>query len=304
MNTFLVIDIGGTHIKFGVMEHGTPRVLGRHVPARSLCSDDPVMKLARHALDACQQLRLERGRIDAIVVTVPGFLDTDRDYIHFCDNVPQLNGHRLASELSAYLQIPVYLERDVILLLQGEWCAGAGKNAHHLLGVFFGTGVGAAFLEHGRPFRGSGFALEIGHIPFRGAGHSLARPGFMPLSLENHISGRALEAIAARHGTEISRVFAVSSGQPVLAQEIDEFIRGMAMVTAIAVTLFSPERVVIGGGICHMEGFPDDFFMREVAAMVPMAHIGVTLDLHRDELGWQAVLHGAKVRLAQAATAM
>jgi len=295
MNKLLVIDIGGTHIKFGVMENGQPRVLSQHVSTHLLAQNDPIIELAKQVNKACQLLNINQQDIDAVVATVPGLLANDRDQVHFSGNIPQLNGRRLATELSAQLQLPVYLEHDVILLLQGEWLGGAGKNIQYLLGIFFGTGVGVAWLENGQPFRGSGTALEIGHIPFRGLGHSLQRPHFNPHCLENYVSGRMLETIASRHKTPISDIFLAGTNNPDLAEEIDYFIDNMAMATALVMTLFSPQAIIVGGGICHMASFPYDHFRQKVVAMLPITH--ATLELRSDELGWSAVLYGATVRL-------
>jgi len=297
MTRFLVVDIGGTHIKFGLMEDGTPRILGQHFPASTLHNDHPVSALAQLIHHACQLLEVSTDKLDAIVATVPGFLAPDLDRVHFAGNILQLNGRRLASELSAQLHLPVYLERDAILLLQGEWQAGAGRGAPHLLGVFCGTDSGAAWLDHGRPFRGSGFALEIGHIPFR----SIATSAHQPLQqLEQHVSGRVLATISARHAIEISGIFPACAGNPGLQQEIDDFIHDMAAATVTVIALFSPQRLVIGGGICHMVGFPYDLFAQQVMALAPQVYTtGAPLDLRRAELGWQAALYGAAVRLAQ-----
>jgi len=300
MNPFLVMDIGGTHIKFGVMKNGKPSVLQQHISTRLLANNDPIIELTKQINKACQLLNINLQDMDAVVATVPGLLDSDLDKVHFSGNIPQLNGRRLATELFAQLDLPVYLERDVILLLQGQWAKGAGQNIKYLLGIFFGTGVGAAFLENGRPFRGSGFALEIGHIPFRGLGRSLQRPDFKPHCLENYVSGRALEAISQRYNIAISNLFLACINNPLLAKEIDCFIDDMAMVTAAAISLFSPQTTVVGGGIFHMAGFPYDRFRQKVMAMLPITHAGeadATLDLRRDELGWQAVLYGATVLL-------
>jgi len=300
MNSFLVMDIGGTHIKFGVMKNGKPCVLQQHISTRLLEKNDPIIELAKQINKACQLLNINLQNIEAVVATVPGMLDTDLDKVHFSGNIPQLNGRRLATELSAQLNLPVYLERDVILLLQGHWAKAAEQNIKYLLGIFFGTGVGAAFLENGRPFRGSGFALEIGHIPFRGLVPSLQRPDFKPHCLENYVSGRVLEAIAQKHNVTISNLFLACKNNSILAKEIDYFIDDMAMVTAATITLFSPQTTVVGGGICHMAGFPYDCFRQKVMAMLPITHVGeadATLDLRSDELGWQAVLYGATVRL-------
>jgi len=297
MKTLLVMDIGGTHIKCGAMKNGVPSIVPQHALTRSVINNDPIGELAKQIERACQLLNIDRQYLDAVVATIPGLLAPDLNQVLFSGNIPQLNGRYLATELSAQLQLPVYLERDVILLLQGEWLKGAGKDTQHVLGIFFGTGVGAACLDNGRPFRGNGFALEIGHIPFKGNGHSLQRPEFKPHCLENYVSGRVLEAIAARHTTLISDLFVSAINNPVLAEEINNFITDMAMATASLMTLFSPQRTIVGGGICHMCGFPYDRFRQQVMALLPITRSDATLNLCRDELGWQAVLHGAAVRL-------
>jgi len=117
MKTFMVIDIGGTHIKFGLMEDGCPRVLARHFPASALHNDNPVHALAGLVHHACQLLEISADGLDAIVATVPGFLAPDLDRVHFAGNILQLNGRSLASEMSAQLHIPVYLERDDVTCL-------------------------------------------------------------------------------------------------------------------------------------------------------------------------------------------
>jgi predicted NBD/HSP70 family sugar kinase len=63
-------------------------------------------------------------RPDAVVSTIPGFLDPDRDHVRFAGNIPELNGRAVASELQARTGIPITLERDAILSLRGEWRGG------------------------------------------------------------------------------------------------------------------------------------------------------------------------------------
>jgi hypothetical protein len=50
-------------------------------------------------------------------------------------------------ELARETGIPVILERDAVLALMGEYAAGGCRGAKSVLGFFFGTGVGASYLE-------------------------------------------------------------------------------------------------------------------------------------------------------------
>ncbi|WKL33090.1 ROK family protein [Sinorhizobium meliloti] len=67
--------------------------------------------------------------------------------------------------MASTLSVPVQLERDVVLQLLGESASGAIANECEVLAVYFGTGIGAAYLGENGIFRGGGWALEIGHMP-------------------------------------------------------------------------------------------------------------------------------------------
>jgi allose kinase len=186
------------------------------------------------------------------------------------------------------------------MLLRGEWAAGAGQGVDHLLGIFFGTGVGAAYLESGVPFRGAGYALEIGHLPFRGDGRSLE--GLRTDCLEAYVSGRVLRDIAERHQVAIAEVFARAQESELLAREVLQFIHDLAMAVGIAVALFSPDAIVLGGGICEMAGFPRDDVAGLIEENAPFQSTGRKMDLRWASLGWEAALHGAQITAAEAMT--
>ena len=190
--SILVIDIGGTNAKFAAIRNGQHLPDTRQVPTPTLrAGGDPVDNLARLIRTIGSELI---GEPDAVVATIPGFLDPNRDLVRFAGNIPELNGRRVASELQSKVGMPVTLERDAIMALRGEHRAGAGSGVRNLLGLFFGTGVGGAFLQDGVPFRGGGFALEIGSMPFKGelAGAELMPPFFKRLG--------TLEVAAVRTG--------------------------------------------------------------------------------------------------------
>lgn len=288
--SILVIDIGGTNVKFAAIHEGKHLPDTRKVATARLRVGDPIDNLARLVVSIGEELG---SRPDAIVSTVPGFLDPDRDLVRFAGNIPEFNGRRVASELSARTGVPVTLDRDAIMSLRGEWQAGAGRGVQNLLGLFFGTGVGGAFLQDGMPFRGSGFALEIGNMPFKGEGRELA--GLRKDCLEAYVSGRVLQDIAARHAVAIEHVFEASGTQPALARDVDIFIRDQAVAIGVAFSLFSPDAVLLGGGVCRMAGFPKERLATLVIENSTARERGGGLDLRWARLGWEAVMHGAEL---------
>ena len=288
MTTILVVDIGGTKVKFGFTIAGNPHTYMRFFPSDELRTQDPVEGLVEMI---CAVIREAGLTPDIVVSTVPGFLDTDGDRVLFAANIPELNGRCLANELSTRIGIPVLLERDSILSLVGESLAGSGRGAGSLLGLFFGTGVGAAFLQDGRPFRGAGWALEIGHMPFKGEGHRLE--GTRSNCLEAYVSGHALQTIASRHGVSIDEVFVKAAENHEIASDLEDFIGDQAFAIGTAVAMFSPQAILLGGGVCEMIAFPRNKLARLIEANSPFAQTGRPMDLRWAALGWRSVLHGA-----------
>ena len=296
ITSLLIVDIGGTHLKFAAIDHGEFRELERHIPTSEIRSTDVVKRLAALIANMSETLF---SPPQAVVVTVPGFLHPDRDLVLFAGNVPELKGHRLASELFGLLKLPVFLERDSILTLRGEWEVGAGAGSRNLLGIFFGTGVGSAFLQDGVPFRGAGYALEMGVMPFRREGRTYA--GMDTDCLEAYVSGRTLQAIADRHGVDISRVFVEAAGRQDLAAALDEFIADLLIVIDIGMYLFSPDTVLLGGGLCEMADFPRQRIEARLRQYIPSRDAGISMNVRWASLGWKAALHGALHRVNEPA---
>jgi predicted NBD/HSP70 family sugar kinase len=288
MSTVLVVDVGGTSIKMGFAVDGAPQAYVRLFSTGDLRRTDPVAALAKMICPVIDESGLRPG---AIVCTVPGFLDAKENRILYAANIPELNGCRLAHGLGELTGISVVLERDAVLALMGEYVAGVCKGASSVLGIFFGTGVGGAFLQSGIPFRGSGWALEIGHMPFVGARRWVATD--RSDCLETYVSGKALESIAEHHEVSIGDVFTASGQLPDLGNDLGEFIRNQALAIASAVAIVSPETIVLGGGICEMQGFPKAQLIAEVEERFPFQRTGRPLDLRWAELGWRSVLYGA-----------
>jgi len=290
----LVIDIGGTGIKIGYSIEGRPQTFHNIFPTQALRDGDPVTALTAMVETAVAQAGI-RPRF--IVATVPGFIDTDGDHVLFAGNIPGLNGRALASELSHAVGCAVLLERDAVLLLTGETLAGAAQDREHVLGLFFGTGIGTAFLQNGTPFRGGGWALELGLMPFRGDGRTLK--GMRTDCLEAYCSGRVLQDIATRFGVDVGGIFGAAESTPLLAEELATFLRYQAFAVGCAVAMVSPQTVVLGGGVLDIDGYPKDRLSRLVEEHAPIAETGRPMDLRWAQLGWTSVLHGAPIVVAE-----
>ena len=284
----MVIDIGGTNAKFGYTIGDRPLDYRKLISSNTLKAGDAVSALAQMV----QSVVAESGVTpSAVVAAIPGYIDTDLDRVLFAANVAGLEGRHVATDLASQIACPVYLERDSILALMGEISAGAAQGCNHVLGIYFGTGIGAAYIQDGKPFRGAGWSLEIGLMPFATEGRKLE--GLPEDCLEAYASGRALQEIAQKYQRPIGSLFQGAEASASLEEDLNRFVTYQAFAVSVGIAMMSPATTLLGGGVLDMPGFPRERLRNLIERYAPVSETGRELDLRWCHHGWGAVLHGA-----------
>lgn len=246
---------------------------------------DPVEGLTRLIAETQNTV----GGLAAVVLGIPGILDIGRRTILSAALVPSLEIENFADILETACGVPVLLDHDVTLQLRGEIECGAANGHARVLGIYFGTGVGAAFLDHGA-LCGGPYRMQIGHVPMRGDGR-IGTGGALDC-IEAYASGRVLERIAAQHETSLWRLFD-EKAKPELATTLDRFVHDQALTVATALTLTDPEVVVLGGGVLDTPAYPLDQLVAQVRTYTSPVVGRDTRPIVRARLGTRASAWGA-----------
>jgi len=283
----IVVDAGGTNVRLGHLRDGEPARTIETSSSDALRVDD-----ARAALAGLVHAHAERHALapTVVVMGMPGMLDRERDTFDHCNNIPRLEGTGLRRELTARLGCPVLLEQDIMLQLLGEHRAGAARDSRAVFAVYFGTGIGAAYLQDGDPFRRGASSLQAGHIPMLARGTPCLCGNRD--CVEAHACGHTLTALAASAGVPTESLF-TRRGDSALDRALDEFVMLHAWTIATAVTLLQPDDVLLGGGIVNMDGYPLDTLKRTIRAHLQRPRPADTLRISRSTLAHHGALHGA-----------
>ena len=279
----LAVDIGGTHLRASAVDETGEILHGAAMSSSRL--GDPVEGLARLIGEAQNAV----GKLAAVVLGIPGILDIGGRTILSAALVPSLEIENFADILEQACGVPVLLDHDVTLQLRGEIECGAATGHGRVLGIYFGTGVGAAFLDHGA-LCGGPYRMQIGHVPLRGDGR-IGTGGALDC-VEAYASGRALEQIAVRHETVLCRLFE-ETAKPELASVLDRFVRDQALTVAMALTLADPELVVLGGGVLGTPAYPIERLVAHVRTYTSPVIGRETRPIVRARLGAKASAWGA-----------
>jgi glucokinase len=243
----LGLDLGGTNIKWVVVERTADawRVLDRDQVATPAEGPDAVV--ARLASVGTEAVGRAPGPISA-GIGVPGLYDPVAGTTRFLVNLPgPWAGKSVAGPVGAALEIPVWLVNDARAFGLAELRLGAGRGASSMIGLTLGTGVGGVIAIDGRVHQGhDGTAGELGHQtiepdgPWCGCGNRGCLEAF----------ARA-DQIAAACGTATAdeAVARARAGDVRATDGLAQIGRYLGIGIANMITVISPDRVVLGGGI-------------------------------------------------------
>ena len=143
------------------------------------------------------------------------------------------------------LKIPAAIDTDVNAAALAEFTLGAAKGKSSCMYVTVGTGVGGGLIVNGKPVHGF-MHPEIGHIPLIPDQEDPTPDGFCPY--HKH----CVEGLAA--GPAIEKRWGISAKElppdhPAWKLEISY----MAQLCANALFSFSPEIIILGGGVMQQK---------------------------------------------------
>jgi glucokinase len=268
MDYCIGIDIGGTNIVVGLIGPEGRIVQGTKIPTRAADGPDTILsRIADTVRETAAAAGVELARIGAIGMGVPGFVDHENGIALASVNL-DWHGVPVAPIMREKLGIPTFINNDVRMYVYGEAAEGAGKGYRHVLGLTLGTGLAAAMITDGLLLHGGGnMAGELGHItldevPYackcglKGCLETVASAtGLVRQARDRIREGRSSVLTEWYPGDSIERLQAkdlskaYDLGDEVAVEVLHATGRMLGKGLASAVTLFSPDVVIIGGGV-------------------------------------------------------
>lgn len=250
MSLYAGFDLGGTQVKFGLLDKDNKLVFKDKAPTPPGITD-----LLALFGELWQDLKkLQKQKIKAIGFGIPGIFSLAEQKIIQSPNLPALNGFDLRPALAEVMDVPFWLDNDANMAAYGEYRAGAGQGTLNLIHLTLGTGVGSGIIVDGNLLHGKcGFAAEMGHLIVnpegercncgsRGCLETEAAAG--PIVRNYRKLARCEEPLTAE---EIARKARAGDPNARQAYELAGYYLGIGLGSAI--NLLNPEKILIGGGI-------------------------------------------------------
>jgi len=308
----LGIDVGGTKTLCVLVDEdceSLERIKFKTAPNEGANNFTEDLQNALHEMIA--HAKALKHKINAVGIACAGTVDERKLRIVSSQNLIALENYTIGKVIKSVLDVPTFIGNDVQMGVYGEYKMGAGKGAAHVLGVFFGTGVGGGAIINHELYKGaSGFGGQVGAVlaqPVGGREAALSHGIVDRIASKAVIAGEAL-VMAAKEwapylhkkvGTDLAKVTwgtlkrAIEHGD----ERVEEMVRARMRVVGIALSsianFLNPEVVVLGGGL--LDSLPklvlEEFEAGLREYLIP--EVGKALKVKVAELGGDAVALGA-----------
>lgn len=232
------LEAGGTKMVMAVMDAEGKTLQKETIPTQSPAETMPQM---------IDYFRL--NRVDVLGIGTFGPIDLNIASPTFGSIMitPKLSwcNYPMLQAFVSELGIPVAIDTDVNAAALAEFELGAAKGKNSCMYVTIGTGIGGGLIINGKPVHGF-MHPEIGHIPLIPETDDPCPDGFCPY--HRH----CLEGMAA--GPAIEKRWGVSAKE--LAHDHPAWrleISYIAQLCANAMFSFSPEIIILGGGVMQQK---------------------------------------------------
>lgn len=247
--THLGLDLGGTNIKVAVITYdGSGFEVSITDSVETVAADGP--EAVSENLARVGRTAMEAEPMTTVGLGVPGHFDRDTGRILLFPNLPgDWHGYPLRDRLESALGISPWMVNDARAFTLAEGILGAGRGCHTVACITLGTGVGGGLMIDGRLHLGAfGVAGEIGHQtvlpdgPLCGCGNRGCVEALVRADVLASNAGRR-DAAAVFDGAR--------DGDHRCIAAVSQMAEFLGIGLANVVTLFGPERIVVGGGIAE-----------------------------------------------------
>ncbi|MHB1665346.1 MAG: ROK family protein [bacterium] len=327
---YLGIDIGGTNIRFGIVDKKGKLLsfnlfpIDKSADAAILHIKKFINKILEKNKIALRNVKnyndddngdnnsgLENISIKAIGISAAGQIEKEKGVITYSPNLNWKNVH-IKEELENSFNIPVFIDNDVKTIAYAEWKLGAGRGVKNLICIFIGTGIGSGLIINNKLIDGcSGSAGEIGHITIVSGGRKChcgnngcfeayaGGWGIAEMTKEKAIQNpEKYKKIIELSKGGIDNISSKSLGEAFILKDetakklVNEIALYIADGVISAVNLLNPCIVVLGGGV--IDGIPElvEIAEKEIRKRALKAAVN-SLKIVKSKFGESAGLIGA-----------
>lgn len=268
--SYLCIDIGGTSIKYGLLEEKDNEIIiseKNSIDTRVTVDNNYILE---DLIKLIQEI-IKNHKIKGICVSSAGVIDSDKGEVVFAGpTIPNYTGTKIKKTIESKFNIPCEVENDVNCAGLGEYWYGVGKRSSSMVCLTIGTGIGGSIILNGNLINGYGFtAGEVGYMVVNDDNiQNIASTSALIKNVYNKKKNKGEKYIIT--GDDIDNlngylIFeAAKKGDIDCIEGIDNLVEKLSVVLQNIIYLINPEIIVIGGGIAKQKDYLEEKIINSV----------------------------------------
>lgn len=254
----LGIDIGGTSIKYGIVD-SKGNILEKS-SIETIHDKEIFLKNLFSLIENSQK----KYTLQGIGISAPGIIEKD-GFMKTAGAIMCLYETNLKKEVEEKFSLPTYIENDANCAAMAEKWIGEAQNLENYLFLSLGTGVGGGIVINNKIYRGAhGAAGEFGWM-LRG---SLPKKGPLEKVSFNAQASvvfgliRYYNQLAKKNKSETTKdaLFILNQGKeknPIALKALDFFYENTSSLLLNLISSYDPEAIILGGGISSNSDFQE-----------------------------------------------
>lgn len=247
MEKYVCLDIGGTAIKYGLIDAQGHILEKGSMPTKA----GQIVESAVSVADGFWQ----KAKISGICISTAGMVDPVKgEIVYSGPTIPEYQGTQWKKIMEDRFGVPCEVENDVNCANLAEFTSGASQGTDTSVMLTVGTGIGGSMILHGELYRGfTHSAFEIGYMHMEGGNFQELGAASV---LSDKVAERKQESRELWPGTRIFEE--AKKGDLVCCQAIEEMTDVLGKGIANICYVVNPQVVVLGGGIMAQEAYLKD----------------------------------------------
>lgn len=266
------IDLGGTFIKYALINENGDFINEGKLPANADISAEKIIEQLFKAINILiEYAQMENILVSGIGIGTPGIVDEKNGIVlGGAENLAEWENISLASIIKAQTGLDVFVNNDANVMGLAETAFGAAKGCTDVIFLTVGTGIGGSIIINGKLYGGyKNRGTELGHVPLIANGEPCACGSRG--CLETYASASAMierykQTLLAKDmlinddidGEYIIKLYHQGDGIATTCVEENCYFLGHAIAGFI--NIFSPQKVIIGGGLADA----GDFYIEKI----------------------------------------
>ncbi len=280
--SYLVYDIGGTSIKYAVIEEDLEIKVEGKIPRQ---------ETFEQMIEEMVKTYEEQSEIKGISISAPGTVDTETGIIGGASALNYIHGPNFKEIFKERTGFEIAIENDANCAALSEAYFGIGKNFNNIIYIVIGSGIGGAILKDQKIQYGvNKYGGEFGYQIVNSKGETWSEVG-STVNLVNRV--RKLKNNFFIEGKE---VFELAKTDEKVAELVAEFYDCNAMSIFNLQIGIDPDIILIGGAVCENEEVIKQIKMRvdENRKRIKIPH---DFNIEVGKFGRHANLYGALANL-------